>query len=319
LLDPIFGHNKYDFLSSISAAVAVVFSLDTASSIRILCTEDRKYGKPGIRHDGSTDRMTTIAIANQKGGVGKTTVALNLAQGLAARGYHTLAVDNDAQGNLTSGLLDDPAALAANVLSFYDDARQAVHPQQIQKHLELIGADIRLAKIADRDFEVIFRLREGLDTFRQTYDFILIDCVPSFGYLSAASLYATDGVLIPVKPAPFALQGLKDLFESIDKMQRRLNKALQVLGIVLNLVEGRPTKLATELEDVLRNTYGDLVFTSVIHKGVRLEESPAFQQSVMEYEPHGRPAVEFRKLIDELLQRLESEHHDGKRPGKIRP
>ena len=111
--------------------------------------------------------MTTIAIANQKGGVGKTTVALNLAQGLAVRGYHTLAVDNDAQGNLTSGLLDDPAALAANVLSFYDDARQAVHPQRIQKHLELIGADIRLARIADRDFEVIFRLREGLDAFRQ--------------------------------------------------------------------------------------------------------------------------------------------------------
>ena len=131
--------------------------------------------------------MTTIAIANQKGGVGKTTIALNLAQGLAARGYHTLAVDNDAQGNLTSGLLDDPTALAANVLSFYDDARQAVHPQRIQKHLELIGADIRLAKIADRDFEVIFRLREGLDELRHAYDFILIDCVPSFGYWRTCS------------------------------------------------------------------------------------------------------------------------------------
>ena len=153
--------------------------------------------------------MTTIAIANQKGGVGKTTIALNLAQGLAARGYHTLAVDNDAQGNLTSGLLDDPTLLAANVLSFYDDERSAVHPQSIQKHLELIGADIRLAKITDQGFEVIFRLREGLDTLQHAYDFILIDCVPSFGYLSAASLYATDGVLIPVKPAPFALQGLK--------------------------------------------------------------------------------------------------------------
>jgi chromosome partitioning protein len=262
--------------------------------------------------------MTTIAIANQKGGVGKTTIALNLAQGLAARGYHTLAVDNDAQGNLTSGLLDDPTALAANVLSFYDDQRLVVQPQQIQKHLHLIGADIQLAKIADRDFEVIFRLREGLAELRHTYDFILIDCVPSFGYLSAASLYATDRVLIPVKPAPFALQGLKDLFESIDKMQRRLNQELRVVGILLNLVEGRPTKLATELEEVLRRTYGNLVFTTVIHKGVRLEESPAFQQSVMEYEPQGRPAVEFRNLIDELMQRLESEDHDGKRPGKIR-
>jgi len=97
------------------------------------------------------DCMTTIAIANQKGGVGKTTIALNLAQGLAARGYRTLAVDNDAQGNLTSGLLDDPTVLAANVLSFYDEERPVVHPQPIQKHLELIGADIRLAKITDRD------------------------------------------------------------------------------------------------------------------------------------------------------------------------
>jgi len=96
-------------------------------------------------------------------------------------------------------LLDDPTALAANVLSFYDEERPVVHPQQIQKHLELIGADIRLAKITDRDFEVIFRLREGLDVLRHAYDFILIDCVPSFGYLSAASLYATDGVLIPVR------------------------------------------------------------------------------------------------------------------------
>jgi len=101
-------------------------------------------------------------------------------------------------------------------------------------------------------------------------------------------------------------------------MQRRLNKELHVVGIMLNLVEGKPTKLATELEDVLRKTYGNLVLTSVIHKGVRLEESPAFQQSVMEYEPHGRPAVEFRTLIDELIQRLESEHHDGQRPGEIR-
>jgi chromosome partitioning protein len=219
-------------------------------------------------------------------------------------------VDNDAQGNLTSGLLEDPAALVANVLSFYEDDQPVVHPQQIRAHLDLIGADIRLAKIADRDFEVIFRLREGLAKFQHTYDFILIDCVPSFGYLSAASLYATDGVLIPVKPAPFALQGLKDLFESIERMQRRLNNALRVVGIVLNLVEGKPTKLATELEEVLRRTYGDLVLTTVIHKGVRLEESPAFQQSVLEYEPQGRPATEFRHLIEELLPRLGSNDHD---------
>jgi chromosome partitioning protein len=270
----------------------------------MLSLEFRKYGRPDIRHVGSTNDMTTIAIASQKGGVGKTTIALNLAKGLAARGHHTLAVDNDAQGNLTNALLDDPSTLMANVLSFYDDETPAVHPQRIQQHLDLIGADIRLAKIADRDFEVIFRLREGLDGLQHPYEFILIDCVPSFGYLSAASLYATEGVLIPVKPAPFALQGLKDLFESIDKMQRRLNKELRVVGILLNLVEGRPTKLATELEDVLRKTYGDLVFSTVIHKGVRLEESPAFQQSVMEYEPQGRPAVEFGKVLDELLQRL---------------
>lgn len=251
--------------------------------------------------------MTTIAIANQKGGVGKTTIALNLAKGFAARGYKTLVVDNDAQGNLTSGVLEDPTTLHANVLAFYEEAQRTILPQSIHAHLDLIGADIRLATVADRDFEVIFRLREGLEGLQHAYDIVLIDCVPAFGYLSTAALNAADRVLIPVKPAPFALQGLHDLFIAITKVQRRLNPQVRVLGLLLNLVEGRPTKLGMELEAVLREHYGDLVFKTVIHKGVRVEESPAVQQSVMEYDPHGKPALEFDDVIHELLQRLGKE------------
>ncbi len=137
------------------------------------------------------------------------------------------------------------------------------------------------------------------------YDFILIDCLPSFGYLNMAALNAADFVLIPTKPAPFAFMGLKDLFETIDKAQRRLNKGLKVIGIVLNLVEGRKTTMGSELEDVLRASYKDLVFQTRLNKAVKLEESPSFSQSIMEYDPKGRTSQQFKKLIDEFLRKYD--------------
>ena len=153
-------------------------------------------------------------------------------------------------------------------------------------------------------FDVIFLLREGLRDIRANYDFILIDCLPSFGYLKTAALNATDHVLIPIKPAPYALQGLKDLLSTIGKVRERLNKELQVLGMVLNMVEGKPTRLALEIEEVLRQQYPDLVFKSVVNKAVKMEESPSFNQSIMEYEPRGKAAAQFDHLMDELLNRL---------------
>ncbi len=246
----------------------------------------------------------TIAVINQKGGVGKTTITFNLAKGLAGKGSRVLVIDNDPQGNLTGAFLNDPTTLKANILDLYSGERVKIIPEKINDNLFLIGSNIHLSKISDGEFDIIFRLKEGLETIKQGFDYVLIDCLPAFGYLNMAALNAADFVLIPTKPAPFALAGLKDLLGTIRKVKKRINPDLNVLGIVLNLIEGRKTTIADELERVLRDEYGNLIFTTKLNKGVKVEESPAFCQSIMEYDPSGKLAGQFQSLLDEFIQRI---------------
>lgn len=252
--------------------------------------------------------MHIIAIANQKGGVGKTTIAFNLAKTLAARGHSVLAVDNDAQGNLTGSFLSDPEQLQCDVLTIYNsDSRDkhAITPQQVGDKLHLIGANIRLAKKINRgDHTLLTKLTGGLKRVQGNFDFVLIDCSPALDFLSMAALIAAQHVLIPVKPAPYALMGLKDLFDTIEEIQEGLNKAIKPLGIVLNLVEGRETVIGQQYESAVRETYGQLVFDSRLTKSTRLEESPAFNQSILEYDTDGKLAEQFNLFTDELLKRL---------------
>ncbi len=245
-----------------------------------------------------------ISVINQKGGVGKTTITFNLAKGLANKGYKVLAIDNDPQGNLTSAFLEDPRNMSADVLDFYNNNYEKIKPQRIDNNLSIIGANIHLSKISDSGLDVIFNLREGLEELKAEFDFVIIDCLPSFGYLNMASLNASDLVLIPTKPAPFALEGLKDLFETIKKARRRFNPKLEILGIVLNLVEGRKTVIGEEIESVLREDYSELVFKTKINRGVVVEESPVESQSVIEYNPRSKHAKQFNQLLDEFLERL---------------
>ena len=260
--------------------------------------------------------MPVITIANQKGGVGKTTFTFNLAKGLAGREFTTLAVDNDHQGNLTGALLEDPREMTANVLDIYQEADTPLAPQSVGEGLDLIGSTIHLATVTDRGIDIVYNLDAGLEPFKDKYDFILIDCQPSFSHLTYAALIAADYVLIPTKPAPFALDGLKHMMEIIERVQRRPNQRLQVLGLVLNLVESRTT-IATELEEAIRENYGQLVFDTVINKAVKVEESPHFNQSIMEYEPKSKSANQFEQLISEMSDRLKVERYGGNQAQKI--
>ena len=187
---------------------------------------------------------------------------------------------------------------------YTEDTVIPVQPYPVQEKLDLLGADIRLAKVAEGDFEVIYKLRDGLEAVKRKYDFVLIDCLPSFGFLNLASLNVADQVIIPTKPAPFSIAGLKDLFETIERVHRRMNKDLAVAGILLNMIEGRNTRMAKDIESVLREQYGTLMFQSTLTKAVKLEESPSFNLSIMEYDPNGKQTQQFMAFVDELLSRL---------------
>jgi chromosome partitioning protein len=259
--------------------------------------------------------MITIAITNQKGGVGKTTLAFNLAHALSKRaGTKVVAMDNDPQGNLTSSFLEDPSKLTANILHAYDGKN--LEPTQVSKNLYFIGSNINLSTIAERDFQVIFKLKEAMDVFRQRktigipysgrFDYAIIDCLPSFGHLHLAALNAADYVLIPIKLAPYALVGMTDLFETIKRTQKYFNHRLKILGIAINQVDGRKPIIEREMATVLQETYKNLVLNAKINKRVKIEESPAFQKSIIDYDPKGPSAREFKTLTNEILRRIKS-------------
>lgn len=247
--------------------------------------------------------MQTIAIANQKGGVGKTTITFNLSKELAKRGHRVLAIDNDPQGNLTAAFLANPEEPRADVLKWYRDD-YSEEPEHIEENLDLIGADIQLATISDSEQLALLSLQEGIKKLKRPYDFILIDCLPSLGLLSLAALSAAQHILIPAKPALFSIKGLKTLFDTTERVRKKMNPKLSVLGIVLNLVEGRATVSGDQLEEMIRQQYGALVFDAKITRGTRLEESPAFNQSIGEYDSHSKVALQLSTFTDEFLKRL---------------
>jgi len=245
-----------------------------------------------------------ITIANQKGGVGKTTVAFNLVKELSRRKFRILAIDNDPQGNLTSAILPEISNLQVNLNDIYKSDDVNIKPQNIIENLDFIGSDIRLAKMADQTDDIIYRLSEYLSKIENNYDFIIIDCLPSFGYLMKAALKAADYVLIPVKPSPFALMGLTDLMDTVEKIRRRINPKLELIGILLNLVEGRATLLSSGLQETIREQYGKKVFSTELTKGIKFEESIMYNKSIIEYDSKAKGADNFIQFTDELIKRF---------------
>jgi chromosome partitioning protein len=249
---------------------------------------------------------TVYAIANQKGGVGKTTTAVNVAACIAEAGYDTLLVDVDPQGNATVGLgmARDRGPGLYEVLSGDVTARDAVRATQIA-HLSMIvstpdlaGATMELPRLPGSEA----RLREALEPIRSDFAFVLLDCPPSLGPLTVNALVAADRVIVPVQTEYFALEGLAGLLDTLGLIQRELNPRLTVAGMLLTMHDAR-TKLGQDVEREVRRHFPQLVFDTVIPRNVRLGEAPSYGRPVIHHDPHCAGAEAYFELAKEVAAR----------------
>jgi chromosome partitioning protein len=247
-----------------------------------------------------------VTFVNQKGGVGKTTTALNVAAGLGRRGQRVLLVDLDAQGNATSAAGIDPRHLAGVYEALIDEADPqglVLQPESeafavLPASAALAGAEVELVPAMARER----RLANALAPLREIYDWVLVDCPPSLGLLTVNALTAADQVIIPVQCEYMALEGLTRLMETLELVRRNLNPRLGVLGVVLTMFDSR-TRLAQQVVDEVRGHFGGQVFETVIPRSVRLSEAPSHGQSIFTYEPGGRAAQAYDALAGEILAR----------------
>jgi len=248
-----------------------------------------------------------IAIANQKGGVGKTTTSINLAASLAVLEYKTLLVDADPQANSTSGLGFDPRNVTQSI---YECIINETAPKQailhtetpnldlLPAHIDLVGAEIEMINISDREY----KMKKVLDTVRDDYDFIIIDCSPSLGLITINALTAANSVIIPVQCEYFALEGLGKLLNTIKIVQTRLNTTLQIEGILLTMYDVR-LRLSNQVVEEVKNHFQDLVFETIIQRNTRLSEAPSFGVSVIMHDASSKGAINYLNLAREIVKK----------------
>jgi len=250
-----------------------------------------------------------IAIANQKGGVGKTTTAINLAAALASKGMKTLLVDLDPQANSSMSFLD----IHELGTSIYDALTEdSIHIPDIIRpaakidNLFIAPSTIALAKIEAKligELDSHYRLKDEVQRVQDDYAYVIIDTPPTLGIITVNALVAATHVLIPIQASYFALEGTDDLLETIDKIKVRANPQLQILGALITMYDKRTT-LAKDIYEQIQRVFGVKVFETVITKSVRLEESPAYRESIFTFAPRSTGAYEYYRLSEEVLSRV---------------